>query len=265
MQESSEKYCFFEENSVFKVSIYSVIGDRSEQQDSVGIEMDETNGMIVVCDGMGGFENGSFVSQMAVKELLEAYRAQSPLQNVSDFFLHCVSLLDERVSSLSDESGRSIRAGSTLSAVYIDNNHLHWVSVGDSRIYIFRNGELIQITNDQNYFYVLNKQLEAGIISEEEYAQESSRGEGLISFLGVGGLPVIDYNARPFGLMSEDQILIMSDGLYKLVPDSEVCSIISNFSNVSEALEALDLKAKKLAVKKNITRDNMSLALIKIK
>ena len=265
MQNNSEKICFFEENSIFKVSVYSVIGDRNEQQDSVGIEVGEMNGMVVVCDGMGGFENGSFVSQMAVRELLDAYREQSPLQMVSEFFLGSVSALDEKVSNLCDETGRSIRAGSTLSAVYIDNNHLHWVSVGDSRIYIFRNDELIQITNDQNYFYVLNKQLEAGMISEDEYIKESSRGEGLISFLGVGGLPVIDYNARPFGLMPGDQILIMSDGLYKLVPDSEVCSIISNFSNVSEALEALDLKAKKLAEKKNITRDNMSLALIKIK
>ena len=57
----------------------------------------------------------------------------------------------------------------------------------------------------------------------------------------------------------------MSDGLYKLVSDEEIGSVLSNFGNIEDALKALELKAQKAARSSNIKRDNMTSALIKIK
>ena len=66
-------------------------------------------------------------------------------------------------------------------------------------------------------------------------------------------------------LIKEDKILLMSDGLYKLVSNDEIKRILSNFSNIEDALKALEIKAQKAARSKNVNRDNMTVALVKIK
>jgi len=107
--------------------------------------------------------------------------------------------------------------------------------------------------------------LETGQISEEKYRSESEeRGEALVSFLGVGGLEVIDRNEIPFELEKNDKILLASDGLYKIISEEEISKILENFSNLNDALGALELRAAREAKKNNITRDNMTMALIKI-
>ena len=62
-----------------------------------------------------------------------------------------------------------------------------------------------------------------------------------------------------------DKILLMSDGLYKLVSNNEIMRILSNFTNIEDALKALELKAQKASKNFKISRDNMTVALIKIK
>ena len=103
------------------------------------------------------------------------------------------------------------------------------------------------------------------MIDELEYQSKSLQGEALISFLGVNGLPKIDTNDNPFTLIKDDKILLMSDGLYKLVSNDEIGRILSNFTNIEDALNALELKAQKVSKTSKISRDNMTVALIKIK
>ena len=87
----------------------------------------------------------------------------------------------------------------------------------------------------------------AGLLDEEEFAKEDVRGEALISFLGIGNLALIDYSKSPLELQKDDKIIIMSDGLYKIVSDAEIARILENFNNIWEAVQALEMKAKKNA------------------
>ena len=103
------------------------------------------------------------------------------------------------------------------------------------------------------------------MITQEEYEAEIVKGEALISFLGVGRINLVDHNNEALMLIPEDMIVIMSDGLYKLVSDEEIQRIIENFSNITEALQALDMKAKKNARNRQAVRDNMTIAIIKMK
>ena len=57
----------------------------------------------------------------------------------------------------------------------------------------------------------------------------------------------------------------MSDGLYKLISDQEIARLIDNFSNIEDTLKAFEMKAERIASQKKIIRDNMTVALIKIK
>ncbi len=251
-------------NATFSIAVKTVLGDREDQQDCFGYELMQDEGIVVLCDGMGGYEGGKVASNTAVECFLSEYSSSYPCDDEIDFLYNTTLAANRKICELITSSGKLLNAGSTVVAVMIRNGNLFWSSVGDSRAYLLRNDEFVQFTKDQNYRTVLSEKLTAGLIDEEQFNTESSRAEALISFLGIGKLDLIDYNKEAFPLLKDDKILIMSDGLYKILSDEEIARIVGNFSNISEALEALEMKVKKYARVNNICRDNMTVAIIKI-
>ncbi len=265
MQNHKDNYAGSDENALFRLSMLSVLGDREEQQDSLGCDLKLDEGLVVICDGMGGHEGGKIASTVAVDQLLKIYSSDYPCQNIHQMLAEAARQIDSRISSLTHPDGIKMQSGSTIIAVHIRKDELHWLSVGDSRIYLFRNGELVRATQDHVYRRLLDEQLDSGKITKKIYDAEMSRGEALVSFLGINGLPQIDSNETPLTLHRDDLILLMTDGLYKLLSDEEIGRILGNFVNIDDALKALEAKAQKTAKKTKACRDNMTLALLKIK
>ena len=254
-----------DENAAFCVSVLSVIGDRADQQDCFGFSMQTEEGIVVVCDGMGGHAGGQKASNLAVQKLLEDYEDRYPIAFPDLFLEEEVRKIDREIHSFGLENGEPLQAGSTIVSVFIRDRRLYWMSVGDSRLYLYRNGELVRVTQDHIYKTVLDERLSAEEITRVEYKREECRGEALISFLGIGDLQLVDNNTAPFSLKPDDKLLLMSDGLYKLLSDEEIASLTDNFRNISEALQAINLTAEKKAEKQSLQRDNMTVALIRIK
>lgn len=249
-----------DENLTFSMAAMSVLGDRSEQQDSFGYALKNRDGIVVICDGMGGYEGGKQASEIAVNSMLSAY------DNLSvDSMIVGAKDADKKIAALSDMNGNRMKSGSTIVAVAVKNNCIMWCSVGDSRAYLLRSGEFVQLTKDQNYHTVLDEKLNAGMINREIYDAEMIRGEALVSFVGIGNLQLVDYSVRPVPLLKDDKIILMSDGLYKLLTDDELSRLAENFNNVSDAVNAFEIKAQKNAKKYNAVRDNMTVAVIKVK
>ena len=263
VQSHRNNYCLFDENSVIEVAMLSVIGDREEQQDCMGYELKNNEGIIVVCDGMGGHEGGQLASSIATDTFLSGYLNDYPCDELHNLLVDTAYEADQKVAGLCGADGEPLKAGSTVVAVAIKRNFLFWLSVGDSRIYIYREGELLRTTADHSYKELLERQLNEGQIDEETYVRNIDRGEALVSFLGVNGLPYIDSNSKPFEVKSGDRILLTTDGMYRLLSDDSIKNIIMNFENISETLDAIETKAVRCA--KNISRDNMTVALIKVK
>ena len=252
------------ENAYIEVSILSELGDRTEQQDSSGIECNGNVVLITVCDGMGGHQGGSLASKIAVSTITNSFKDNTLVDYIG--FLHnVVNEADALVSQIQDLEGNRINAGTTMVTVIIDKNQLFWSSVGDSRMYLLRKDVFIQATVDHNYRGYLSEKLMNGEIDKEIYEIENQRGEALLSYLGMNGLSLVDYNREPLQLMGGDSILITTDGLYKILNDSEIMGIIRNFKNNQECGKALMEKTNKMARKKKINRDNITFALIKVK
>ncbi len=251
-------------NAVLELAVYTTIGHREEQQDSFGYALRPHEGLVVVCDGMGGHEGGKMASNLAVSRFLEAYEAQSPGQDAVSFLSETTMQASKAINACTFPNGEPCNAGSTLVAVLLQGRRLFWSSVGDSRAYLLRDREYAQFTLDHNYNTVLLEKLEAGLISQQDFARESQRAEALISYLGIADLQLIDYNNEELLLQPGDKVVIMTDGLYKVVNEAEIFQVISNFSNISEALQALEIKARKNARNAN-NRDNMTVAIIAVK
>lgn len=259
-----DNYILFESNDYFELAISSVIGNRDEQQDRSGYVISSNEGFVVICDGMGGHAGGKIASNLAVESLLEKYNLQVPIQNIQEFLLTSADFLDRKIVELSNDNGKKMEAGTTMSAVLVREKSMSWVSVGDSRIYIHRKNELVQVTKDHTYKLVLDEKKTNGTISEEYYQKELSHANALVSFLGVDGLPFIENNSTPLCLFSGDVIVIMSDGLYKLLTDNEIQNILQDDGTLNEMLESFENLAQKKSVLKHIKRDNMTVALIRI-
>lgn len=259
-----DNYVLYETNEYLEISLYSTIGHRSEQQDRVGYELKDNGGLIVLCDGMGGHEGGSLASNIAVEDFIQAYQGYTGDENPQQFLLQMVDLLDRKISSLKKPDCTKMRAGSTLSAILLEQNKLSWVSVGDSRIYISRKDEFVQVTRDHHYKMLLDEKKEQGLISETEYNSEISKGNVLISFLGVNGLPYVEYNSAPLEVLSGDIIVLISDGIYKLLSDEEIQEQLKIGFSLENILKNIHMLTKQKSMANNIKQDNISIALIKI-
>ena len=245
-----------DENKYFEITAISDVGDRSNQQDSVGFTVNLDSGLFVVCDGMGGHKGGKQASEYAVN------RVFSETVLITDETYSLVEKIDEEISGWKDENDEPLNAGTTIAMVSIDKDMLSWLSVGDSRVYLYRNKEMVQITKDHVYEVALEENRRAGLISESFYKKEMNSSDVLISFLGVGGLPLVDTNKVPFKLYKDDVILIMSDGFYKNMTNRTIRKTVEANNTAESISKSLHKTINNDESIEN--RDNMTLITIKM-
>ena len=229
----------------YEIAQKSILGKRREQQDSFFIHTEKEKVFSAVCDGMGGCSNGQAASMVVSETMKRLYLSKATDESYTDFFIKSIDILDEKVLSLRDSDSRNISSGTTILTVAIEGNSLYWLSVGDSRLYIIRNENIARVTRDHNYFLSLNKLVENGTIDTDKYKDEASKGEQLISYIGMGGVLIFDVNDAPFKLMPQDAILLCTDGLYRAVSDDEILHIV-NGHNSKETVCALIDESNKI-------------------
>ncbi len=248
-----------------RVGSASDIGMRSYQQDTAKVADDYVYAVsqkmiAILCDGMGGMQGGEKASGLSAELLYRAFVEVDCSDNVPQFFRAMVGLLDKEVCALKDDNGVPIRAGTTLACAVLVGTELYWVSVGDSRIYLLRDGKLLRLTKDHNYKMILDERVKRGLLTQEA-ADSDPKRDALISFIGIGDPQYIESNQTPFLLQNDDCILICSDGLYRTLREDEILSIVSAAGDDMQAAAAGLTKAA--IEKRNRNQDNTSAALIK--
>ena len=245
--------------SKYTLAMKSVIGTRDEQQDCAFQRVDAEKVLAIVCDGMGGHESGGLASAITIEKFKELYETKDPAESFPEFYLKAVDILDELVFHLKNEHGERLGAGTTFVAAAIERDELSWLSVGDSRLYILRNDEFVQVTRDHNYFLRLEQMKLEKEINDNQYESEAVKGEALISFIGMGGIEVMDVNHSPFKLLANDTILLSTDGLYNALCDKEIMQCLC-VRNVEEALSTL---INRVEAKAHPFQDNTTCIIIK--
>ncbi len=239
------------------------IGTRKQQQDDFGFsdidnaEFISHGGVIaVLTDGMGGLEMGREASRTAVRAMRNAYEAKSPKETISGALDRALHLANKAVFEMAEKAGLEEDVGTTLVAAVVHQEALHWVSVGDSRIYLFRKGQLTRLTSDHVYARKLAKEAAMGNISREEAENDPDR-DALTSYLGLSEMPEIDRNVNGFSLEPEDRILLCSDGLYRALPEKEIARMLGGHpQDDAESLVRNSLS------KKHPHQDNLTIAIL---
>ncbi|MCC8076077.1 MAG: serine/threonine-protein phosphatase [Clostridiales bacterium] len=199
-------------------------GSREGQQDCFSATPEELYpnlGLLaVVADGMGGLESGDEVSQTAVTAIVEGfYASQTP-----DPAQELLQLLSSANGAVNRMLGleRIGQCGSTVVVGLLKNERFYFLSVGDSRIYLYRDGVLMQLNREHIY----RRELELWAVNGEGTLTEARthpRASGLTSFLGMGQLRYLDQPDAPVEARPGDRFVLMSDGVYNALPQDELC------------------------------------------
>jgi len=206
-------------------------GDRPYQEDSFGFSdfsksITEKKGILaVLADGMGGLKNGKAVSETVVSSLLEWFNSEySVCQSGSDL-KNIIYEANHRICDIYCPDG-SISSGSTIVAVLIYRNMMHWLSIGDSRLYLKRDGKLFQVNEDHDF---LNQLLDDVIDESMEFetAYSNKQKDSLVGCIGKRDLTNFDYSKSGLRLLDGDIILICSDGVYNSVSLTELNGYLS--------------------------------------
>ena len=210
------------------------IGRRDYQQDSFGqtAALRDTGILAVLADGMGGLSGGERVSQKIVMEAL-TFGSTLQANQVPTALPGMVAGINRAVNQMLGPKGL-YTSGSTVVSALITGNALRWISVGDSRIYLYRDGQISQLSRDHDLLQDWMPDILEGKRSMAE-ALRDPNGRKLTSFIGMGELRHVDYNRTPILLLPGDRVLLMSDGVYGTVSDAEMAAILRDCGSVQLA------------------------------
>ena len=242
------------------------IGQRSSQQDDYffsdmeDVTLTEKMGVLaILADGMGGLAFGREASRLAVQTIQSVYQERAlagiALPEALDQALRAA---DAAVSQFSLEKGQRGNVGTTTVAMVLHQGYLHWRSVGDSRLYLWRKPYLVSLTEDHDYGRQLDRDVQAGRIGQEE-ADRNPERRALTSFVGQGPMELIDGNRRPFKLRSGDRLLACSDGLYNGLETAEISQVLNQSLTPQEAAENT---VHKVLARQLHTQDNVTVLVI---
>jgi protein phosphatase len=221
-----------------RVGAASDIGQVREGNEDSFLLMDP---LFAVADGMGGHRGGEVASELALKTIEDLFSA------------HEGSLTEqvERANRAVFERSQSDRAvsgmGTTLTAALVQAAQVRLAHVGDSRAYLFRDGELHLLTEDHT---LVHRMVQEGEITEEE-AENHPHRNIVTRALGVEGVVQVDeavVEARP-----GDRILLCTDGLTGMVGGDEIAAVLRSTPDPQEAVELLVAAANRAGGIDNIT------------
>lgn len=238
--------------------------ERAHNEDAILV--DDGRKLVVLADGMGGYQAGEVASQLAV----DVVRDDSSAVDVSEADLGridpdtgvsvamrqlrgAIEKANNRICSVARGREELNGMGTTIVAARFYDGRVGIAHVGDSRCYRMRERKLEQLTRDHSY---VQDQLEKGLISEDD-AKHSPQKNLITRALGIDAIAEAD--VQEFRTRPGDVYLLCSDGLSDLVDDESIQSALS-----SEKPPADHVKFLIDAANRNGGRDNISIIVVRV-
>jgi serine/threonine protein phosphatase PrpC len=225
--------------------------------DQLPAQSGEDGYAMVVADGMGGMAAGDVASRLAISAGIQIFHrspkwgfkinkkeARELFERISEH----LRKIDQTLTDCSEADHRLFGMGTTLTVTYSVGIDLFVVHLGDSRVYLFRGGQLQQLTRDHT---VAQAMADAGYIAPEEVRHHRKR-HVLTNFLG-GHHGKVKGDVRWLRLRDDDRLLLCSDGLTDMVDDDTIARILQKHEQPVDAAQTLLAQALNRGGLDNIT------------
>lgn len=212
-----------------KFSTISNIGKvRETNEDSYGNVSIDNYDFFIVADGMGGHSDGELASSLTVESFVNFIKDANikDYPSVSNLQEEAIIFANSEVVKVSKE--KQEKMGTTVVCLCIDyiENKIHISHIGDSRIYLFRDDDLQQLTKDHS---LVNELLNSGVLNEEE-AENFSNKAAVTRAVGVS----LDVRAdnKSMDYHKDDLVFLVTDGLTNELSAEEIKNIIKEYDDV---------------------------------
>ena len=210
---------------------------RSSNEDACFVLLHDK--VYILADGVGGGNSGEIASRTAVSEIAN-YVVKHPLSHLLDkyeivgYMRDAFEAANTKIYDMARAHEENFGMATTAIIVYVNKGKAYIGNIGDSRVYLYRNGDYLQLTEDHTY---VNTLVKAGILSREE-ADQDERKNVIIKALGAE--PTVEPDFFQVEVKKGDILLACSDGLYDEVSDEEIVEIIKEKDNMNELAAELD-------------------------
>jgi len=222
-----------------------------EQPADFESECEDSRQLYAVCDGMGGEQFGELASLLSVETIhrYAAYLKGNPDLVTDALIRKCINDANSSICAAQKRIGTK-RIGATLALLLIDDKTADIYNIGDSRVYMLRNGEFSQLSQDHTS---VAHSVRLGLLSAEE-AKSHPRRNSLTQYVGIDPTEmVIEAFRHTVKMKKRDIFLLCSDGLSDMVDEAEIKRILFETSRPSEAARQLLDSALMNGGKDNVT------------
>jgi serine/threonine protein phosphatase PrpC len=229
---------------------------RKTNQDSICL--DHEHFFYAVADGMGGHNGGDIASQISV-DVMPKYFTRKKEEEPHVLMKNMIHEINQTILDKAKEVPELHGMGTTISAVFFNNQQLVIGNVGDSRVYMINNHKIYQLTRDHSF---VQEKLNMGIYTREEAVNDPQKN---VLVRSVGFEPDIQVDVFNYRICKNDMFLICSDGLHGKVSDGDILHIVQKniidpancqLSDVESAVKELIYQAND-----NGGQDNISVIL----
>jgi len=242
---------------VLKNFDYTTLTDKGrirERNEDALSYYDTINGhAFVVCDGMGGHNAGDVAAELAVgavKEFLNEKYCSNPFEAIEN----CINYANRKVYHHAKGNDYLEGMGTTIVLILIRDDRVYYGHAGDSRLYLYRNQVLDQMTEDHS---VIQQMMKAGVLTFKE-ALEHPRRHEITRALGLISDFEPDVSPRAIIPQNDDYLLLCSDGLTNLIEANEIIKILDNPFSLKDKAGRLVSRANRKG-----GTDNISVILIR--
>ena len=221
---------------------------RDSNQDRILVNAQ--HGVFVVADGMGGEHCGELAAEIAIRSVgdyLLVNGGNSASNSAQNRVLNAVQFANQKVWEASQAYSECAGMGTTISVAVLVSDSLIIANIGDSRVYLFRDGELRRLTRDDALVSTL---VDQGKISVERARAHPLRN---VLTLALGRSKDINVHVNKTQLKAGDQLLVSSDGLHAVLTGTEITQIIAGPGDPDSKAQALVDAAKREGGPDNIS------------
>ena len=206
----------------------------------------------VLADGVGGGNSGEIASRTAVSEIAN-YVVEHPISRMDgkyeivDYLKRAIDRANKKIYDKAISYKENSGMATTTIVVYVRKGKAYIANIGDSRVYLYRDGELAQLTEDHTY---VNTLVKAGILTRDE-ADHDERKNVIVRALGADD--TVDPDFFQVDLKLDDIMICCSDGLYDELTSEEIKEVIEKRDNMSDLAKELIERANEHGGRDNIT------------
>jgi len=202
---------------------HTLRGSRRINQDRIAYAERDNAVLMVLADGLGGHARGELASELLTQTLVQQFTSirQPVIEQPSAFLALGILHAHKMIKAMGKAHNPPIEPRTTCVICLVQNGYAYWAHVGDSRLYLFRNGELIERTQDDT---MIERMRQEGVLTEEEMLTHPDKSR-LLKCVGGPRDPSVSLGQETL-LNPGDVLLLCTDGLWEALPQENIISYL---------------------------------------